>query len=563
MVRKYTGFSGIILGGSAALLATQPAWAATAAITSIQLQPTEDGLSLLLETSTGQSPQVSTTGDAHQWVAEVVNAQLRLPHGESFYQQHPMPGISAVRVTALDANRVRVSVVGDPETSLGKMLQLQSSKGLLLSLSNPQPSLESAPVVAAATEQPDQTPTTTARSTVSPEIASNPESAPTSISVPTSPTLIAQTPAVLVPNPKVTVTGSGVNSVPTIAQPSNIVIPNPRITLDGTGSNSTSAPTPSAAPPTLPRAIAPPVGDIAISNIGGFTSVIDLGTSQRVPRLVLRDAPVREVLTLLARAAGLNVAFTTEAPTRLGQATLNQDSSSEGPRISLDIENESIQDVFNHVLRVSGLQANRVGRTIFVGVRLPVEARNVVVRSLRLNQVSVVDAANFLSAQGAETQQPITRVTIQQVGTGLNARDVEIREPAIIALAAREGTGTLLLTGLSIVADARTNTITLIGEPQKVEMASSLLTQLDARKRQVIVNVKIVDVNLLALNESSSSFSFGINDSFFVFDKGAAVLNFGPYNPPQRIISNHQSDQPDYRCEPLRVGNTIPRATVF
>ena len=74
---------------------------------------------------------------------------------------------------------------------------------------------------------------------------------------------------------------------------------------------------------------------------------------------------------------------------------------------------------------------------------LPIDSRNIIIRTLRLNQVRSTDAANFLSAQGAETQLPITRVTIQTVGQGNAARDVEIREPDIKAIGAREGTGPL------------------------------------------------------------------------------------------------------------------------
>jgi type IV pilus assembly protein PilQ len=112
----------------------------------------------------------------------------------------------------------------------------------------------------------------------------------------------------------------------------------------------------------LPRAVAPPVGDIAVSNTDASPTNINLETTERVPRLVLRDAPVREVLALLARAAGLNLAFTTAAAAgqqgQVDQAPATPND--EGPRISLDIENESVQDVFNYVLRISGLQANRL-----------------------------------------------------------------------------------------------------------------------------------------------------------------------------------------------------------
>ena len=186
-----------------------------------------------------------------------------------------------------------------------------------------------------------------------------------------------------------------------------------------------------------------------------------------------------------------------------------------------------MQDVFNYVLRLSGLQANRVGRTIFVGATLPIDSRNIIIRTLRLNQVRSTDAANFLSAQGAETQLPITRVTIQTVGQGNAARDVEIREPDIKAIGASEGTGPLLLRGLSVLADARLNSITLVGDPRKVDMAVAFLTQLDLRRRQVAVNVKVIDINLLGdQRHSNSSFSFGINNNFFVNDERGGKSQF-------------------------------------
>ncbi|MEO1006750.1 MAG: type II and III secretion system protein, partial [Cyanobacteria bacterium J06638_38] len=93
------------------------------------------------------------------------------------------------------------------------------------------------------------------------------------------------------------------------------------------------------------------------------------------------------------------------------------------------------------------------------------------------------------------------------------------------------GIQALMLRGLQISTDARLNAITLVGEPRKVEVATAFLTQLDARRRQVAVNVKVVDVNLLNQDIFNSSFSFGVDDSFFVQDNGAASLRFGDTAP--------------------------------
>ncbi|MFM6062951.1 MAG: pilus assembly protein, partial [Microcystis panniformis] len=117
-------------------------------------------------------------------------------------------------------------------------------------------------------------------------------------------------------------------------------------------------------------------------------------------------------------------------------------------------------------------------------------------------------------------------------GRVIGRRDVP---PTLEPLAPQETKGSkaaLLLTGLRIAADDRLNSINLIGEARQVQIATSLLTQLDARRRQVVVNVKVIDVNLLNTDRFNSSFSFGFNDGFFVQDNGAAVVNFGNMNPP-------------------------------
>jgi type IV pilus assembly protein PilQ len=291
------------------------------------------------------------------------------------------------------------------------------------------------------------------------------------------------------------------------------------------------------------------VGDIAISTTDSSGATLDLGTNERVPRLVLRDAPVREVLSLLVRQAGLNVAFSADMSAQTGQgaqpaqpAQAGQAAAgSEGPRISLDIENESVQDVFNYVLRLSGLQANRIGRTIFVGVRLPNELRDVVIRSFRMNQVNARQAAGFLASMGAESsvtttqEQPeVTATTIEgsdQKITRTSTRSVTKIEPLTLTLTATSSIQPIL-RGLQALVDERLNAVTLVGPRRLVEIAAAQLVQLDLRRRQVAVNVKIIDVNLTNTDNVNSSFSFGVGDSFFAVDQGAAAYNYGSVRPP-------------------------------
>ena len=295
------------------------------------------------------------------------------------------------------------------------------------------------------------------------------------------------------------------------------LVPNPEIIIQG-------APQAPGAP-TLPRAVAPPVGDIAISNIDASAEKIKFERNITVPRVLLREASAREVLMTLANIAGYNVVFTS------AQGEANATSQT----VSLEFTNESVESIFNAVLLISGLQANRQGTTIFVGAQLPQGARNLISRTLRLNQVKAIAAATFLATQGAEYQRLVTQtedIVDPLTGRVIGRRDIP---PTLEALTPQETQGSkaaLLLTGLRVAADERLNSINLIGEPRQVQIATSLLTQLDARRRQVVVNVKVIDVNLLNTESFSSSFSFGFNDGFFVQDNGAAVLNFGNMNPP-------------------------------
>lgn len=530
-MKQHLRLSGGIFSSVAGVLVAQaPVWAVPTQVTGVQVSPANNGVNIVLATEKGDRPQVFAINSGNTYQATIINTQLRLPQGNSFRQDNPAPGISSVEISQVEANSIRVVVAGTNGVPNGQIAQ--GGQGITLNIARTGGTVQSPQAARSQLPALDQT------APPPPPGLPLSQTAPRQAQVRTS-----QNPDVLLPNPQVNITRNDRAPLPSEIQ-------SPAL----------------EAPPFLPRAVAPPLGDIAVSNIAPQGAYIELSSAERIPRLVLRDAPVRDVLALLARAAGLNIAFTGGgAPGAPGQpaapAQAGAAGGDEGPKISLDIENESVQDVFNYVLRISGLQANRVGRTIFVGSSLPIDSRNIIVRTLRLNQVRSTDAANFLSAQGAETQLPITRVTIQTVGQGNAARDVEIREPDIKAIGAREGTGPLLLRGLSVLADARLNSITLVGDPRKVDMAVAFLTQLDLRRRQVAVNVKVIDINLSGANNTNTSFSFGINDSFFVNDGGAAIVNFGGVNPP-----NAQTTTSGIAARPIINNRDIPtdaRDSVF
>jgi len=558
-VRQTQALSGIVMGGAVALLATQPVWAAATQVTAVRLNPSESELKLVLETQAGdKSPEIYTASRGNDLVTDIINTQLSLREGDSFRQENPMPGITSVLVSQVDANSVRVTVSGSQNPPTGQVLQSEA-KGITLGISTAAKDQAKVPNPLSAQPQSSvlaQTPTIpTLPATTSPtETQAPPATLPQSR--PPQPVELVQTPAS--PTPPIPT----VVPPPTVPAPRpDVLVPNPRITIDGVPAPAAGAVQPVApAPPFLPRAVAPPVGDIAISNINASASIIDLGTAARVPRLVLRDAPVREVLALLGRAAGLNVAFTG------GGAAPGGAPAGAEQTISLDLENESVQNAFNYVLQISGLQANRVGSTILVGSQLPQEARNLISRTLRLNQVGAADAVGFLIGQGAEQQQINTQRTLTVVGEGAAAQRIENTQTTVQRLTpqveggqggAQGPAAPLVLRGLAVAADLRLNAVTLIGEPRQVEIASAILTQLDLRRRQVAVNVKIVDVNLLGTDAFNSSFSFGIGDSFFVNDGGAASFNYGGFRPPTQLQVSGSLVSPAVIANPLAGANTF------
>ncbi|WP_324283118.1 type II and III secretion system protein [Cyanobacterium aponinum UTEX 3222] len=293
-------------------------------------------------------------------------------------------------------------------------------------------------------------------------------------------------------------------------QNQDVLVPNPIVEIDGKPVDSTQPTIP--APQFLPRAVAPPVGDMSVSNVRNAIPTINLGTSALIPRLVLRDAPATEVLALLTRAAGLNIIFTDQSGTEGSGAT-----------VSLDLENEPIQDVFNSVLLISGLKANRQGNTVFVGNKLPPTVKNTITRSIRLNQYSAIGAASFLNSQGAQGNIVELKEEEQdgRVTQTFEVKPLESEE---------KDSEYLVLKGLTVHADPIHDTITLVGEPYLVQTATSFLTQLDVRRRQVAVNVKVVDIQLDQVDSFGSSFSFGIDNTGVVQDGGVGVINFGTNN---------------------------------
>ena len=292
-------------------------------------------------------------------------------------------------------------------------------------------------------------------------------------------------------------------------------------------------------PPLRKRATAPPVGDMAIGTIAIKGNEVRMPGAGNVERLTLRNAPARDVLMTLGRAGGYNVAF-------FSKKTEDGKDVAGGNPISVDFKNESIENAVNLVLTLGGLQAKRQGKTLIVGEKLPSFARQLMSRTVRLNQVSPARASEFLMSQGAtlyrtkvleEKESKVDAVevvgqsgsattsgpTTEMTGKSVSVQTVE---------ADGDAAGALPLRGLTISPDDRLNSITLTGEPNLVTIAEGYLKQIDLRKRQVAVRVQILDVNLDNIESIDNSFALRTGNTFIVNRSGQMLVNFGDLKPP-------------------------------
>ena len=480
--------------------------AAERQITDVKLESNDQQLELKLSATEAEAASFYTVRDGNTIKANLLDTDLDLPQGDSFKQVNPIPGVTAVEINRVDGQHTQVVVSTAPDMAIEHLLE-QRGDDLVLSLNR-----------------------ITKAQSFQREVKQFGHKAAKKIEQ-TYKTALGQK---RTKDDKKSVSSKDSNDV---------LIPNPEIVIDDNRVNEIKERVfraqgePGNPVPTIPRAVAPPVGDMAVSNVSTMPDMVDMGSSAIVPRLVLRDAPIREVLSLLARSANLNVVYAE------GDSQGGGNGEETGPTISLDLENQPVQEVFNSVLLISGMDANRKGNIIYVGEQLPSQARNLVSRTLRLNQVSAGDAAAFLATLGAEariytaqtSKFESTDVDVSGVQTDFNAEVVTVPTIEALKIEADENIkGASVLEGLTVSVDNRLNSITLVGEPGKIERASAYITQLDARRRQVAVNVKVVDVNLLNQDIYNSSLSFGANDSFFVQENGVASLRFGD-TPPVNI----------------------------
>ncbi len=123
-------------------------------ITAVKANPTEKGVEIILETTLGEQLQVINRSTGNNFIADIPNAQLRLPSGEAFTfrSEKPLAEITEITVTNIDANNVRVTVVG--EKVLPAVELFDDDTGLIFAVASTTTTTTQPP----QTQQPEETP---------------------------------------------------------------------------------------------------------------------------------------------------------------------------------------------------------------------------------------------------------------------------------------------------------------------------------------------------------------------------------------------------------------------
>ena len=294
-----------------------------------------------------------------------------------------------------------------------------------------------------------------------------------------------------------------------------------------------SVPQPAFAPPLQPRAVAPPLGDMAVGSMV-LRNRSFINVSGPPVTMTLRNAPARDALMALAQMGGYGFVFVDDNPAGSGGAATTAGAGGAQARpVSIAFQREPYSRALNAILLAAGLQGRLEGNMILAGPSVLGKSFGTQVSKVyRLNQASALSAADYLASLGAS----ITKVNVitnsvtqgtpqaQQVAGGSTSQQTTSQQ---ITSTETYGASAGPLRGLSGTTDSRLQTITLVGDSQLISVAENYLRQIDLRQRQVALSVKILDITLDNATEIDNSFAFRFGNNFIFNESGALVAQFG------------------------------------
>ena len=348
------------------------------------------------------------------------------------------------------------------------------------------------------------------------------------------------------PLSKPVISADGQNLIITFAAPPQASLQTMRPNLNQPG----AIPQSSYAPPLQPRAVAPPVGDMAVGTmVLRNSSFINL-SGPRIT-MTLQNAPARDVLMALAKLGRYGFVFIDDsgAPTSASTSATSSITASSGSspaasgnsettgKVNISFINEDYSRAVNAVLLASGLSARLDGRMILAGKNIQSKSFGPRLSKVyRLNQVSPGSAADYLANLGASVTKTNTVSTSVSSGTSQSnavqnapssSTTTSSKETYVESYGATSGP----LLGLQATTDSRLNTITLIGDAALVGIAEQYLRQLDLRQRQVALSVKILDVTLDNNETLENSFALRSGNTFILSNRGSLSAVFGSIAP--------------------------------
>ncbi|MEH2362149.1 TonB-dependent siderophore receptor [Nostoc sp.] len=103
-------------------------------VTAVKANPTAKGVEVILQTTKGEQLQITNRSTGNSFIADIPNAQLRLPNGDgfTFRSEKPLAGITEITVTNFDANTIRVTVIGEASSPTVELFD--SDEGLIFGL---------------------------------------------------------------------------------------------------------------------------------------------------------------------------------------------------------------------------------------------------------------------------------------------------------------------------------------------------------------------------------------------------------------------------------------------
>ncbi|MDF5737873.1 MULTISPECIES: TonB-dependent receptor domain-containing protein [unclassified Nostoc] len=106
-------------------------------VTSVKANPTDKGVEVILQTSIGQQLQVVNRSSGNNFIADIPNAQLRLPNGDAFTfrSTSPIAGVSEITVRNFDATTIRVSVTGEAGVPIVELFD-SPDEGIIFSVAS-------------------------------------------------------------------------------------------------------------------------------------------------------------------------------------------------------------------------------------------------------------------------------------------------------------------------------------------------------------------------------------------------------------------------------------------